>query len=229
MNDIQWFRDMLQESLGVEERGATPLLDWIYRKRRETSFSAHLIGVSELTRWHAGGDGNIHHDSGAFFSIEGVRVAAGGLREVRQWDQPIFTQKEGGILALICKREEGKISFLLHAKPEPGNIDTLQFAPSVQASWSNLNQAHGGRRPSFADIVTGETPAQLVYSALHNEEGSRFWLKSNSNQIYLVDPAVTQLTFDSNEYVWASLSQIKALALIDNVLNPNVKSIIAPL
>ena len=152
-----------------------------------------------------------------------------GLREVNDWDQPIFTQQEGGILALIAKQEEGKILFLLNAKAEPGNIGTFQFAPTLQATWSNLRRAHQGARPAFADILLGEAPARLVYSALHNEEGGRFWMKTNSNQVYLVDPNETELVYGQDQYVWASLSQIKALALVDNVLNPFVKIIIAPL
>jgi oxidase EvaA len=199
-------------------------------KRRETKFSARLIGVSELQSWDSGGEtGNIHHESGGFFSVEGVRINSVGLREVNEWDQPIFTQKEGGILALICKQEGRKILFLLNAKAEPGNIGTFQFAPTLQATWSNLKQAHRGKRPTFAEILLDEVPARLVYSALHNEEGGRFWMKSNSNQIYLVDPSDFQFTYDEDQYVWASLSQIKALALVDNILNPFVKTIIAPL
>ena len=230
MKDIQWFRELLQKSWEVEDRDPTALLDWMRDKRRETMFSARVIGVSELRGWHSGGEtGNIYHESGKFFSVEAVRVNSLGLREVNDWDQPIFTQKEGGVLALICKREGPKIQFLLHAKAEPGNIGIFQFAPTLQATWSNLKQAHLGKRPIFAEILLGEVPARLVYSALHNEEGGRFWMKTNSNQIYLMDPSEFQLAYDQDQYVWASLSQIKAMALVDNILNPFVKTIIAPL
>jgi oxidase EvaA len=229
-NDIQWFLDLLKVSCEIEDRDTRLLLEWLEKKRQDPSFSAHLIGVSELESWYTEAEtGNIKHQSGEFFSIEGVSITSAGLREVNDWDQPIFTQKEGGILALICRQEEGKILFLLNAKAEPGNINTLQFAPSLQATWSNLQRAHQGRSPAFADILLGEVPARLVYSALHNEEGGRFWMKTNSNQIYLVDPNEIQLTYDQDQYIWASLSQIKALALVDNVLNPFVKTIIAPL
>lgn len=230
VNDIQWFLDLLKVSRDVEDCDPTPLLRWLELKRQNPGFSAHLIGVSDLRSWYTEEDtGNIHHQSGSFFSVEGVRVASRGLREVNEWDQPIFTQKEGGILALICKQEQEKILFLLNAKAEPGNIGTFQFAPTLQATWSNLDRAHQGKRPPFAEVLLGDVPARLVYSALHNEEGGRFWMKSNSNQVYLIDPNETQLSYDQDQYVWASLSQIKAMALVDNVLNPFVKTIIAPL
>ena len=56
-----------------------------------------------------------------------------------------------------------------------------------------------------------------------------FWMKTNSNEIRLVDPKVTPLDFDPDQFVWASLSQIKAMTMVDNVVNPYVKTIIAPL
>ena len=229
-DDIQWFLDLLAISKEVEEQDPSPLLEWLELKRQNPSFSAKLVGLSELRTWSTEVDtGNITHQSGAFFSIEGVSIASNGLREVNNWDQPIFNQKEGGILALICRVDQGKVQFLLNAKAEPGNIGTFQFAPTLQATWSNLQRAHQGARPAFADILLGEVPSQLVYSAMHNEEGGRFWKKSNSNQLYLIDPDDTHLDYNREHYIWASLSQIKALALIDNVLNPFVKTIIAPL
>jgi oxidase EvaA len=229
-NDIIWFLDLLTASRAVEDHDTAPLLDWLEQKRKNPAFTARLIGLSELQSWHtAEDDGNIRHQSGSFFSVEGVRVTSTGLREVNNWDQPIFNQQEGGILALICREEEGKILFLLNAKAEPGNIGTFQFAPTLQATWSNLRRAHQGARPAFAEVILGEAPARLVYSALHNEEGGRFWMKTNSNQLYMVDLNETDLTYNEDQYIWASLSQIKGLALVDNVLNPFVKTIIAPL
>lgn len=229
-DDIQWFLNLLAISKELEEHDPSTLLKWLELKRQNPSFFATLVGLSELKSWSTEvGTGNITHQSGAFFSIEGVSVASNGLREVNNWDQPILNQKEGGILALICTVDRGIVKFLLNAKAEPGNIGTFQFAPTLQATWSNLNRAHQGARPAFADILLGEASSQLVYSATHNEEGGRFWKKSNSNRLYLIDPDETRLDYDHEHYIWASLTQIKALALIDNVINPFVKTIIAPL
>ena len=69
---------------------------------------------------------------------------------------------------------------------------------------------------------------RIVYRAEHNEEGGRFWQKSNQNIIAFVDDERVIQT-DLTWYCWASLSQIKELALMDNVLNPFVKTIVAPL
>ena len=129
---------------------AGQFLKWLEAKRRNPRFSAHLIGVSDLRSWQIEAEsGNIHHQSGAFFSIEGVRVTSTGLREVNNWDQPIFTQREGGILALIAKREGCKILFLLHAKAEPGAevLMTRQDDGSVTVNFSDgSDELHVSRR-----------------------------------------------------------------------------------
>ncbi len=57
---------------------------------------------------------------------------------------------------------------------------------------------------------------RFVYRAEHNEEGGRFWRKSNENIIaFLDDESVIET--DMTMFCWASLSQIKELALMDNV------------
>jgi oxidase EvaA len=221
------FREQLATSARVEEHDPVPLLEWLEEKRSKVSFSASLIGLQELRHWYReNGTANIVHESGAFFSIEGVRVTSRSVREVNSWEQPIYNQKEGGVLALLATRDGDVVRFLLNAKAEPGNIGTLQFAPTIQCTWSNLKRAHKGRLPPLGELIVEDSPGQLIYEALHNEEGGRFWRKSNSNRIILLDEVPA---FDEDAFTWATLSQIKALALVDNVLSPFVKTIIAPL
>jgi oxidase EvaA len=231
MTDIGWFRNMLRESAAREATDDQPLIDWIEARRAETGFSAELIPLNDLRGWQQDPEtGDIAHESGQFFGISGVRVSAKGLREVMSWDQPIYTQPEGGVLAMICERTgDGIVRFLLQAKAEPGNLGILQFAPTTQATWSNLRRAHKGKLPPLSGYLLGEEDCRLVYAADHNEEGGRFWQKSNSNRIILAEEGALDPESLGGLFIWASLSQIKALALRDNYLNPFVKTIIAPL
>jgi hypothetical protein len=80
----------------------------------------------------------------------------------------------------------------------------------------------------MVEVLTAERGVRFVYRAEHNEEGGRFWQKSNENIVaFLDDEGVIQT--DMTMFCWASLSQIKELALIDNVMSPFVKTIVAPL
>ena len=225
---IELFRRFVARSRETEETDTAPILSWLDEARKKIDFAAELIDLDRVEGWNRDAEtGNIYHSIGEFFSIEGVRITAGSAREVSHWDQPIFNQKEGGILALVAQRSGTHVQFLLNAKAEPGNIGALQLSPSIQCTRSNLNRAHEGRLPPLAELLDDGAACTLVYEALHNEEGGRFWRKSNSNRLLLTKPDFTP-AFDSDHFVWASLSQIKALALIDNVLSPFVKTIIAP-
>jgi hypothetical protein len=78
------------------------------------------------------------------------------------------------------------------------------------------------------EVLTAESGVRIIYRAEHNEEGGRFWRKSNENVIAFVDDEAV-ITSDMTMFYWASLGQIKELALIDNVMSPFVRTIIAPL
>jgi oxidase EvaA len=226
---LDWFRSRLAVSAAIEPSDPAPILAWREERSRSARFKADLIGLDEVRGWSRDTQGNIRHKTGQFFGIEGVRIESGELREVASWDQPIYTQPEGGVLGLIAREAAGNgVQFLLYAKAEPGNLGVLQLSPSVQSTWSNIRRAHGGRMSPMLEVLTATSGVRTVYRAEHNEEGGRFWRKSNENVIVFVDD-VQVIKSDMTMFCWASLSQIKELALIDNVLSPFVKTIIAPL
>jgi oxidase EvaA len=226
---LEWFRERLRASAEIEPRDPQPIIDWRNELQKELHFSAYLIGLDEARGWRRDKKGNIVHESRQFFSVEAVRIGKTSLREVSGWDQPIYTQPEGGVLALVARETSTSgVEFLLQAKAEPGNIGWLQFCPSIQCTWSNLKLAHKGRHPPLAELLLAERGIRLIYQSLHNEEGGRFWRKTNDNRIILVaDESLIRI--NDGLFRWVSLSQIKALALTDNLLNPFVKTIIAPL
>jgi len=225
---LEWFRERLKASQAVEPRDPAPILAWLEQRRRAVDFKAELIGLDELAGWSRDARGNVRHHTGQFFAIEGVRTHSGGLREVVSWDQPIYTQPEGGILAMVAREGARGIEFLLGAKAEPGNIGILQLSPSIQSTWSNIKRAHAGKRPPLIEVLTAERGVRIVYRALHNEEGGRFWQKTNENIVAFLDDEGV-IAIDLSAFHWASISQIKELALMDCVLNPFVKTILAPL
>ncbi|WFU18980.1 NDP-hexose 2,3-dehydratase family protein [Bradyrhizobium sp. CB3481] len=226
---LDWFRGRLAASLTIEPKDPAPILAWREERCQAIRFKADLIGLDEVRGWSHDAKGNVRHQTGQFFAVEGVRVESGALREVASWDQPIYTQVEGGVLGLISRETPADgVQFLLYAKAEPGNIGVLQLSPSVQSTWSNIRRAHGGKLSPMLEVLTAKSGVRIIYRAEHNEEGGRFWRKSNENIIVFIDDEAV-IQSDMTMFYWASLSQIKALAAIDNVLSPFVKTIIAPL
>jgi dTDP-4-dehydro-6-deoxy-alpha-D-glucopyranose 2,3-dehydratase len=226
---LAWFRERLAASRAIEPKDPAPILAWREQQRDRIQFKADLIGLDEVRDWSRDAGGSVRHKSGQFFGVEGVRVESGDLREVASWDQPIYTQPEGGILALLTRESATSgIEFLLHAKAEPGNIGVIQLSPTIQSTWSNIRRAHAGKRPPMVEVLTAEAGVRIVYRAEHNEEGGRFWRKSNENIIAFLDDERVIET-DMTMFCWTSPSQIKELALMDNVLSPFVKTILLPL
>lgn len=225
---LDWFRSRLVASTAHERRDPAPVLAWLDERRAGIQFHASLISLDEVRGWGRDEGGNVRHQSGQFFGVEGVRIEAGGLREVRSWDQPILTQPEGGVLGMVARESDMGVEFLLQAKAEPGNIGTLQLVPSLQCTWSNIRRVHQGNNPPLTELLSAEDGVRWVYRAQHNEEGGRFWRKSNENLVLFLDDA-SKVTSDLTMFHWATHSQIKELALTDNVLSPFVKTIMAPL
>ena len=223
---LEAFRLKLETLKHKEDTSIENLLKWREDLVKKTKVSSELIPFNEVKDWHSDAKGNIGHKSGQFFSLEGVRTKGAAFREVQTWDQPILTQKHGGILAFLAREtNEFGIQFLLVGKTEPGDRGDVKFAPSFQATQSNINRAHGGKLTDFSDIILGNKGSQLIYATSHNEEGARFWDKTNYNLILTLDDPEHSDTKKEN-YIWASLTQIKKLSLIDNIINPFVKTIL---
>ncbi len=224
--NIGWLRERLRVSLAIEPSDPADLVDWLERQRRQVPFSAELIPLRDAAHWHQDDNGNICSATGQYFRIEGVRVrAAPGSIDTSGWDQPILTQSEGGVLALLCRETPRRgVEFLLQAKFEAGNIGYLQFCPTIQSTWESIR----GKRAPFAECLDSRDNIRMIYKSKHNEEGSRFWRKSNENMILFVEDA-SQLTISESSYRWASLSQIKQMILLDNVVGPYLRTVVAPL
>ena len=203
---------------------STPdMLKWIEQQRKEIYSKVYRIPVRELNGWSFSDD-RIRHDSGKFFSIDGIRVATNyGLKP--EWDQPIIYQPEIGLLGFLTKKIDGVLHFLVQAKIEPGNINVVQLSPTIQATRSNYLRIHGGKKPSYLEYFTGEKNVTVLLDQLQSEQGARFLRKRNRNVIVEIGEN-EQIEIQDN-YIWLSLGQIKELLRYPNVVNMDSRSVIS--
>jgi oxidase EvaA len=136
---------------------------------------------------------------------------------------------DGGILGLIRKRIGGVPHYLLEAKAEPGNYRKVQLSPSIQATYSNMNQAHGGRKPFYSEYFVDPAAQRAVvhYDQWLSEDGGRLHLKRNRGMLVEV-PADHELPHSEN-FMWLSMWQIKEFLHEDAWVNPHIRGIIAHL
>ena len=191
--------------------------------QKKETMKSKLVPINALKDWK-NKNGKIYHKSSQFFSVEGVKVNK-ARREVKKWDQLIFNQPHGGVLAFLAREtKKNGIEFLLCLRSEPGD-ENIKFCPSFSATKSNMNKAHGGKRTELYDIIIKSKGGKLIAKSAHNEEGARFWRKRNENWIVELKNPHNKSTKKEN-FVWANIWQIKRLCLEECMINPYVKTIL---
>jgi oxidase EvaA len=199
------------------------ILAWMKQQNDEVLSQIKQIPISELKGWTYRDD-RIRHDSGKFFSIDGIHIET-NYRDVAQWDQPIINQPEIGFLGFIVKKFKGVLHFLMQAKIEPGNLNVVQLSPTLQATRSNYTRVHGGKYPTYLEYFNGEKDVTVLVDQLQSEQGARFLHKRNRNIIVEVDEH-EDLEIKPN-FLWVSLGQIKELLHYPNVVNMDSRTVIS--
>lgn len=197
------------------------ILNWMKQQNEEIVSRIKQVPISELKGWTYRDD-RIRHDTGKFFSIDGIRIQT-NYRNISEWDQPIINQPEIGFLGFIVKKFNGVLHFLMQAKIEPGNLNIVQLSPTLQATRSNYTRVHGGKSPTYLEYFNGEKDVTVLVDQLQSEQGARFLHKRNRNIIVEV---VEELEV-KNGFIWVSLGQIKELLRYPNVINMDSRTVIS--
>jgi oxidase EvaA len=199
------------------------ILDWMKIRNDEVKYEINQIPLNQLKGWECD-DYQVRHQSGKFFSIDGIRVST-NYRDIATWDQPIINQPEIGFLGFIVQKKGGVLHFLLQAKIEPGNLNIVQLSPTLQATRSNYTRVHKGTSPLYLEYFTGEKEVIILVDQLQSEQGARFLRKRNRNIIVEVDEA-EEIELNDN-FIWVSLGQIKELLNYPNVVNMDSRTVIS--
>jgi oxidase EvaA len=199
------------------------VIDWLKDQNNKVKVNISCIRFDELQSWYYDDQkGNIRHDSGKFFSIDGIDVTT-NLGLVKNWQQPIINQPEIGYLGIIVKPVDGVLHFLMQAKIEPGNVNYVQLSPTIQATKSNYTRVHEGKKPAFLEYFQQAKSHQILLDQLQSEQGARFLRKRNRNIIIQVNE---ELTIPDN-FIWLTLYQIKQLMTLDNLVNMDTRTVIS--
>jgi len=213
--------DFLKSALDKKEIDST--VGWIKEQNEAVNVSITKIPFKNLDKWYFDeANGKLRHETGKFFSIDGIRVNT-TWGSIKSWDQPIINQPEIGFLGFIVKEIEGVLHFLVQAKIEPGNVNFVQLSPTLQATRSNYQQTHGGKKPLYLEYFQNATKEQILLDQLQSEQGARFLRKRNRNIIIKVDE---DIVIHSN-FIWLTLGQLKALMQLDNIVNMDTRTVIS--
>jgi oxidase EvaA len=197
--------------------------DWFAGQLALNRHKVQRVPFDALAGWRFHPDtGDLVHESGRFFSVVGLRVES-DRPEDPVTTQPILNQPEIGLLGIVAKEFGGVLHFLMQAKTEPGNINTLQLSPTVQATRSNYTGVHRGRSIPYIEHFTPGPARRVLVDGLQSEQGSWFLSKRNRNMVVEVTGGVE----DRAGFCWLTLGQLKGLLRRDNIVNMNTRSILA--
>ena len=185
---------------------------WFNLQKKNQKISCKIKNLNNLEYWSKNNN-LIHHTSGKFFKIIGIDVKSNMIG--KNWDQPIIVQKELGILGII--KDKIKNRYLLQAKVEPGNKNKLQLSPTVQATKSNYNRVHGGKKIPYLNFFLKNKNNFVSQS----EQGYRYLYKSNYNSLLTIKKNIRAL----NNYFWLDKEDIKKIIKKKSIFNMDTISV----
>ncbi len=198
------------------------IIDWYELAKKKNKAKIKKINLDKMNKWNFDyKNGSYYHESKSFFKIEGYRTL-NASREVKEWDQPFITQVGyvGGIIGLIRKKFNGLPHYLTEAKFEPGNYNKIQISPSVQATYSNLNRIHEGKKNIILKYIL---QSKTLVKKLQSEDGGRFMNKRNLHWIVETDREIKI----NKKFKWLTLWEIKKLSRLKSIVSPHLRSIIS--
>ena len=185
---------------------------WFSSQRKKQKINVKVKKLSKLINWNKNNK-HIAHNSKKFFRIVAIDVVSNLI--TKNWDQPIIIQNEMGILGIL--KDSKKNKYLLQAKVEPGNKNKLQLSPTVQATKSNYQRVHGGKKIPYLNYFLKNSKNFVAQS----EQGYRYLYKSNYNSLINIKKKIKVL----NNYFWFNRIDIKELVKKRSVLNMDTISV----
>ena len=186
---------------------------WLNKQRSLHKLNVKIINLNAISNWKFTKK-SIHHNSNRFFKIVGLKILSNFYK--KNWEQPIIIQNEIGILGIIKNKKTKK--YLLQAKVEPGNINKLQIAPTVQATKSNYNRVHGGLKVPYIDYFLKLKKLSIFNQS---EQGFRYLYKFNSNILIEIKKKIVT----KQEFYWFSKKEIKEMIKEKNLINMDTISV----
>ena len=196
------------------------LLGWITDQRTRHEVRTARRPLNSLAGWRSEED-RVVHESGLFFSVIGVNVLSEG-REVRQWCQPMVEPSHQGLNAFLVRDIAGVLHALVHARVEPGYLDVVELAPTVQGTVVNYSLLPESTRPPVLGDVLDAAPERIRYDNVLSEEGGRFHEARNRYVVVETEHAV-----DHPDYRWVAMHQLNELLRHSHNLNVQPRTLVA--
>jgi len=195
---------------------------WYLERRRLLRIETQRIPFTALDGWSFAKDtGNLGHDSGGRYSIEGMRILA-WTGPICEWYQPIVNQPGVSLYGLIVKERQGVLPCLVRGATEPGHPEVLELFPTVAATRADYARAHKSTPATYLDHFVGPDRGRVVVDVLQSAAGQWCYRMSQRNMIVEVTGDVPS----HDGFVWLTFGQLQAL-LAGKMLSAGLRSLLS--
>jgi dTDP-4-dehydro-6-deoxy-alpha-D-glucopyranose 2,3-dehydratase len=201
----------------------TSFLQWREDMVRSSAFECESVRFDQSQDWRFE-NGILRHKTGGFFSVAGLATQARHAK-LDGREQLIILQPQVAINGFLFRRVAGRAELLFQGRIEPGNIDVMQLAPTVQSTEANYKQLHGGGATPMVKWFTEQNMGRVLFDELQSEEGSRYHGKYNRNVVLEVPP---DAELDApTTFRWYPVEALRLFAASSNILNTDARSVLA--
>ena len=191
----------------------------IFMKYKSNNFiNTKFIPLNKLSGWDLHSD-CIEKKSNSEFKIVGISSNI-RTREVFNWDQPIISQNGIGIFGLIGKMIKRKLHVIVKIMPEVGIFDIAELGPTFQYINEPLE-----KKDKYYDFIINSKNRQILIDTIQSEEGGRFLNEQNRNIFALANDNFDEELLPG--YIWIDLYQLSFLNQFNNILNIQLRNLIA--
>lgn len=183
------------------------IMAWLTEGKARHAMRVSPLPLDRLRGWRVT-DEDIRHESGLYFSVIGVAVAA-RTREATRWSQPLLHHQGEGLVGFLCQRQGGVLHFLARGSLEPGNRDGLEIGPTVACSEVAV-RAGRSCAPFYLEYFLDPGRFLVRYDAVQSEEGGRFHHFQNRYMVVELPPG--QAIAPPGHYLWMTLGQLWRMA-----------------
>ena len=190
----------------------------LIEKKSSNYIKSEIVGLSKIKGWEFNSY-ELVNDLKDDFRVIGINASIGS-REIFCWDQPIIEPLNIGLLGLIGKIINNNLHVIVSLKPEIGTFDVIEFGPTVQLK----NQVNKSKDP-YHEFILESKNKKIIFDTLQSEEGGRFYQEQNRNIFVLANDDFSEELLP--DYVWIDLYQLSFLNQFNNMLNIQLRNLLA--
>jgi oxidase EvaA len=196
--------------MAPDARSSSELAAWMEALRQAPDMRVDRIAFGQCAPWIVDGK-TIARTDARFFALS-----------CPEEGKILVEQPEVGLLAFVLVEGAGAPHVVIHAKDEPGNLFLTQLAPTVQATRSNFERVHGGRKTPMLENLF--QCGRVLSDTMQSEHSAHFWRKRNRNAAVLLQPEYVHL--DKRLRVFP-MRELLSLCLTDHAVNTDARSVLA--